>query len=130
MPLRQLLLMPGGERVMSVMPSYLGGLEAVGVKVVAAFPANFGTEYDTHQGVVLYFDTERGLLRAIVDATSITAIRTAAVSGPRHRPAREAGRRRPRDHRVPAPAHTRLEAMRVVRPVRRVRVFSLPARER
>ena len=53
MPLRTMLVMPGGERVMGLMPSYLGGLEAVGVKVVAAFPANFGTEYDTHQGVVL-----------------------------------------------------------------------------
>ena len=81
MPLRSYLALPGGDAVMGLMPSYMGGLEAVGVKVVAAFPANFGTEYDTHQGVVLFFDTERGLLRAIVDATSITAIRTAAVSG-------------------------------------------------
>ena len=66
---------------------------------IAAFPANFGSEYDTHQGVVLVFDTERGLLRAIVDATSITAIRTAAVSGRGHRPAGAARRRRPGHHR-------------------------------
>ena len=84
---------------MGLMPSYLGGLEAVGVKVIAAFPANFGSEYDTHQGVVLFFDTERGLLRAIVDATSITAIRTAAVSGLVTDLLAQAGRRRPRDHR-------------------------------
>jgi len=45
MPLRQMLVMPGGDRVMGLMPSYVGGLEAVGVKVVAAFPANFDTEY-------------------------------------------------------------------------------------
>ena len=57
MPLRSLLGLPGGDAVMGLMPSYLGGLEAVGVKVIAAFPANFGTEYDTHQGVVLFFDT-------------------------------------------------------------------------
>ena len=81
MPLRSYLALPGGDAVMGLMPSFVGGLEAVGVKVVAAFPANFGTEFDTHQGVVLFFDTQRGLLRAIVDATSITAIRTAAVSG-------------------------------------------------
>ena len=81
MPLRSYLAIPGSDAVMGLMPSYVGGLEAVGVKVIAAFPANFGSEYDTHQGVVLFFDTERGLLRAIVDATSITAIRTAAVSG-------------------------------------------------
>ena len=82
MPLRSMVALPGGERVLGLMPSYLGGLGALGVKVIAAFPAaNFGSEYDSHQGVVLVFDDERGLLRAIVDATSITAIRTAAVSG-------------------------------------------------
>jgi len=126
LPLRSMLVMPGGERVMGLMPSYLGGLGAVGVKVVAAFPANFGTEYDTHQGVVLVFDTERGLLRAIVDATSITAIRTAAVSAVATdllaRP--DAG-----DLAIigaGTQAHTHLQAMRCVRPVRRVRVYSLP----
>ena len=127
MPLRTMLALPGGDRVLGLMPSYLGGLEAVGVKAVAAFPANFGTEYDTHQGVVLCFDTERGLLHAIVDATSITAIRTAAVSGLvtdlLARP--DAG-----DLAIigaGTQAHTHLQAMRAVRPVRRVRVFSVPA---
>jgi len=61
MPLRSMLTLPRGDAVMGLMPSYLGGIEAVGVKVAAAFPANFGTEYDTHQGVVLYIDTEREL---------------------------------------------------------------------
>jgi len=128
MPLRSYLAIPGGDAVMGLMPSYMGGLESVGVKVVAAFPANFGTEYDTHQGVVLFFDTERGLLRAIVDATSITAIRTAAVSGlvtdllanP------DAG-----DLAIigaGTQAHTHLQAMQAVRPVRRVRVYSVPAK--
>ena len=118
---------PRGDAVMGLMPSYMGGFEAVGVKVVAAFPANFGTEFDTHQGVVLFFDTERGLLRAIVDATAITAIRTAAVSGlvtdllanP------DAGDLAIIGAGTQAPTH--LQAMRAVRPVRRVRVHSVPA---
>jgi ornithine cyclodeaminase len=127
MPLRTMLPLPGGQRVVGLMPSYLGGIDAVGVKIVAAFPANFGSEYDTHQGVVLYFDTERGLLHAIVDATSITAIRTAAVSGLvtdlLARP--DAG-----DLAIigaGTQAHTHLQAMMAVRPVRRVRVYSAPA---
>ncbi len=127
MPLRSYLALPGGEAVMGLMPSYVGGLEAVGVKVIAAFPANFGTEYDTHQGVVLFFDAEHGLLRAIVDATSITAIRTAAVSGlatdllagPDAADLAIIG--------AGTQAHTHLQAMRAVRPVRRVRVYSVPA---
>ncbi len=127
MPLRSYLALPVGDAVMGLMPSYVGGLEAVGVKVIAAFPANFGSDFDTHQGVVLFFDTERGLLRAIVDATAITAIRTAAVSGlvtdllanP------DAG-----DLAIigaGTQATTHLQAMRAVRPVRRVRVYSVPA---
>ena len=121
MPLRQMMVMPGDDRVLGLMPSYLGGLQACGVKVIAAFAANFGSEYDTHQGVVLLFDTEHGLLRAIVDATSITAIRTAAVSGLvtglLARP--DAG-----DLAIigaGTQAHTHLQAMRAVRPVHRVR---------
>jgi len=127
LPLRTMMALPGGDRVMGLMPSYLGGLDAVGVKVIAVFPANFGTEYDTHQGVVLFFDTEQGLLRAIVDATSITAIRTAAVSG------LATDLLAPLDAGDLAiigagtQAHTHLQAMMAVRPVRRVRVYSVPA---
>lgn len=127
MPLRNYMGVPDSENVMGVMPSYMGGLGAVGLKVITAFPGNFGTEWDTHQGVVLLFDTQNGLLRAIVDATSITAIRTAAVSGlvtdllagP------DAG-----DLAIigaGTQAHTHLQAMRAVRPIRRVRVYSVPA---
>jgi ornithine cyclodeaminase len=127
MPLRQMIPLPGGDRVLGLMPSYLGGLEAVGVKVIAAFPANFGTEYDTHQGVVLYFDTERGLLRAIVDATSITAIRTAAVSGLATDLLARADAGDLAIIGAGTQAHTHLQAMMAVRPPRRVRVYSVPA---
>jgi ornithine cyclodeaminase len=127
MPLRSYLALPQGDAVMGLMPSYVAGLGAVGVKVIAAFPANFGTQFDTHQGVVLFFDTERGLLRAIVDATAITAIRTAAVSGLvtdlLAKP--DAG-----DLAIigaGTQATTHLQAMQAVRPIRRVRVFSVPA---
>ena len=127
MPLRSTVSIPGGDRVLALLPSYVGALGAVGVKAVAAFPENYGTEFDTHQGVVLYFETEHGLLRAIVDATSVTALRTAAVSGVATdllaRP--DAG-----DLALigaGTQAHTHLHAMGAVRTLRRVRVFSVPA---
>ena len=81
LPLRTMLLLPDQESLMGLMPSYLGGIESVGVKIIAAFPKNRGTEYDSHQGIVVLFDTDHGLLQAIVDATVVTAIRTGAVSG-------------------------------------------------
>ena len=48
----------------------------MGVKAISVFPNNHGTEYDVHQGAVLLFDAQHGRLQAIVDATSITAIRS------------------------------------------------------
>jgi ornithine cyclodeaminase/alanine dehydrogenase-like protein (mu-crystallin family) len=126
LPLRTMMLLPGRQNLMGLMPSYLGGISSVGVKVICAFPSNQGTEYDSHQGVVLLFDSEHGLLRAIVDGTAVTAIRTAAVSGVATQLlAREdAG-----DLAIigaGTQASTHLAAMLAVRRVRRVRVYSDP----
>jgi alanine dehydrogenase len=126
MPLRTMMVLPNGQDLMGLMPSFLGGLRAMGVKAIAAFPSNAGTEFDTHVGVVLLFDAERGALQAVVDGTAITAIRTAAVSA-------AATRRLARPEAgdlaligAGTQARTHLEAMRCVRPIRRVRVYSLP----
>jgi ornithine cyclodeaminase len=126
LPLRTMLVLPDGQNLMGLMPSYMGSIQSVGVKIITAFPSNYGTEYDTHQGVVLLFDTQYGVLRAILDATSITAIRTAAASGAATRllSREDAG-----DLAIigaGTQAHTHLEAMLNVRNIRRVRVFSLP----
>ena len=131
LPLRTMLALPqdtpgGRPNVMGLMPAYLGGIHAMGVKVIAAFPTNYGTEYDSHQGVVLLFDAEHGLLRAIVDGTAVTAIRTAAVSG---LATRVLARPDAGDLAIigaGTQARTHLEAMLLVRQIRRVRVFSLP----
>lgn len=127
LPLRTMMVLPGGDNLMGLMPSYLANIESLGVKVIAAFPSNFGSEYDTHMGVVILFDAKNGVLRAILDGTSITAIRTAAVSGVATRllAREEAG-----DLALigsGTQAHTHLEAMKCVRTLRRVRVYSLPS---
>ena len=80
-PLRSMLKLPDGSGLLGMMPAYLGAPRNVGIKVVTVTPGNHGTEYDAHQGAVLLFETEHGRLLAVIDATSITAIRTAAVSG-------------------------------------------------
>ncbi len=128
LPLRTMMILPDGQNLMGLMPSYLGGASSasMGVKVIAAFPGNYGTEYDSHQGVVLLFDGRRGLLQAIVDGTAVTAIRTAAVSAV----ATKLLARPDADDLAiigaGTQARTHLEAMLCVRPIRRVRVFSLP----
>ena len=127
LPLRMMMLLPGDTgNLMGLMPSYLGGIQSVGVKVIAAFPTNHGTEYDTHLGVVILFDAEYGLLRAIVDGTAVTAIRTAAVSGVATRLLARPDAGDLAIIGAGTQARTHLEAMLAVRPIRRVRVFSLP----
>jgi len=124
LPLRQVVRLPDGRGVLGAMPAYVGPLGVVGLKAITVFPGNHGTELDSHQGAVLLFEAGRGRLLAVMDATSITAIRTAAVSGVATRLlAREdAGDLAILGTGVQAGTH--LEAMGLVRPLRRVRVFS------
>ena len=124
LPLRTILWLPEKVGGLGLMPAALLPDRVVGLKAITFFPGNEGTELDTHQGAVLLFEAERGRLLAVIDATSITAIRTAAVSGVATRAlAREdAG-----DLAIlgsGTQARTHLEAMRAARPIRRVRVAS------
>ena len=80
-PLRPILWLPDKTGALGMMPSFLGNADALGLKVVTVFQGNHGTRYDSHQGAVLLFEAKHGRLLSIMDATSITAIRTAAVSG-------------------------------------------------
>ena len=81
LPLRQIMWLDDRVGALGVMPSHWESVGKIGLKAVTFFPGNEGTEHDTHQGAVLLYETRRGRLVAMVDATSITAIRTAAVSG-------------------------------------------------
>src|SRR3954468_25097890 len=78
-PLRSSFELPGSENRCWLMPAYAGSPAALGVKVLTAFHGNTGTSFDAHQGAVLLFG-EHGELLALIDATAITATRTAAVS--------------------------------------------------
>jgi ornithine cyclodeaminase len=124
LPLRSMVWLPDRSGLLGLMPAYLGSPRTLGLKVVSVMPGNHGTEYDSHQGVVLLFDIAHGSLLTVIDATSITAIRTAAVSGAATRLlAREdAGDLAILGSGVQARTH--LEAMSAVRPLRRVRVWS------
>src|SRR5687767_9146847 len=81
-PLRTIVRPPNAAGVMGLMPSYVGGDDAAyGLKTVCVFPGNPAKGKDAHQGAVLLFSAETGELRALMNASAITAIRTAAVSG-------------------------------------------------
>jgi ornithine cyclodeaminase/alanine dehydrogenase-like protein (mu-crystallin family) len=123
MPLRGMAGMPEQAGLLAWMPSLLPGSDVMGIKVISVFP-NEGTELESHQGAVLLFETKRGQLLAIVDASEVTAIRTAAVSGVATRllAPQEAD-----DLAIlgsGTQARTHLQAMTAVRDIHRVRVWS------
>ncbi|MGE5274919.1 MAG: ornithine cyclodeaminase family protein [Verrucomicrobiota bacterium] len=82
MPLRLIAFPPGESSGIGLMPAYRGGTEAAySLKTICLFPDNPARGLDPHQGTVTLFSGETGELRALMNASAITAIRTAAVSG-------------------------------------------------
>lgn len=122
LPLRQVLRLHGGRDAFAVMPAVLGS--AIGAKVITVFPGNDATAYESHMGVVLYFDDTHGRLLAIIDASSVTAIRTAAVSGLATRLLARPDASDLAMLGAGIQAMTHLEAMIAVRPITRVKVWS------
>lgn len=129
-PLRQGVRLPDGLGIIGTMPGYLPQPRALGLKAVAVFPGNHGTEYDSHQGVVLLFDVENGTPMAVLDASEITAVRTAAATGVA---TKLLAREDAHDLAIVGSgvqAGTHLEAMCVVRDIEKVRVYSPTAANR
>lgn len=81
-PLRTIMKPPGAAGVMGLMPSYVAGDRAAfGLKAICVLPGNPAKGLDAHQGAVLLFSADTGELMAMINASAITAIRTAAASG-------------------------------------------------
>ncbi len=125
MPLRTVFRPEGQDTLIGLMPAHRAGESPLySLKTVCVFPDNPKRGLDAHQGTVTLFDGETGEVRALMNASAVTAIRTAAVSAVATRLlAREdvhtlgilgAG--------VQARSH--LEAMRTVRGFERVLVYS------
>ncbi len=123
-PLRNIMWLPDKSGLIGMMPAYLEDAGVMGLKAISVFPGNYATEYDSHQGTVMLFETSNGRLLAMMDAGKITAVRTAAVSGVATRllAAANAETLAILGSGVQAAAH--LEAMRAARNIKRVRVWS------
>jgi ornithine cyclodeaminase/alanine dehydrogenase-like protein (mu-crystallin family) len=80
-PLRTVIRPPGAAGLMALMPSFLAGEDpAYGLKAICIFPGNPALGQDAHQGGVLLSSARTGELLAVVNASALTEIRTAAVS--------------------------------------------------
>ncbi|HYT81719.1 MAG TPA: ornithine cyclodeaminase family protein [Actinomycetota bacterium] len=124
MPLRGMARLPDQAGLLAWMPSILPTAGVMGIKVISVFPGNEGTELESHQGGVLLFEAERGRLLAVIDASEVTAIRTAAVSGVATRLLARADAGDLAILGSGTQARTNLEAMLAVRDIERVRVWS------
>jgi ornithine cyclodeaminase len=81
MPLRTMVPFEGAAGFMGLMPAWRGGSDPVfALKSLAVMPGNPARGLDSHQGTVTLFDGQVGVPRAILDASAVTAVRTAAVS--------------------------------------------------
>ena len=80
-PLRSIFRPPKVKGVMAMMPAFRAGESPMfGLKAICVFPENAALGKDAHQGGVMLFDGTTGELLALINASAITAIRTAAVS--------------------------------------------------
>jgi ornithine cyclodeaminase/alanine dehydrogenase-like protein (mu-crystallin family) len=125
LPLRSVLRPADARGLMALMPAYRGGEESVfGLKAICVFPENPRLGKDAHQGFVMLFSGETGEPLALMNASAITAIRTAAVSA---LATRLLARENACDLAIigtGVQARTHLAAISCVRPLKRVRVVS------
>lgn len=80
LPLRSLMRLPNGLGALGVMPGAIAQPERFGMKLISLFPGNAGTGRSSHMGLYVLYESRHGEPLAILEAGSITAIRTAAAS--------------------------------------------------
>ena len=122
-PLRQ-AIPRGPEDKFGVMPGALGGDKAYGAKLLSLFPRNPDRGLSSHAGVMLVFDRETGLPKACLDASVLTALRTAAASAVATRWLARPDARRLAIIGAGEEAESHLIAMRAVRPLDKIAVWS------
>ncbi len=80
-PLRSVARPPDAAGLLGLMPAYRGGESpAYALKEIVVTPDNPTRGLDAHQGAVLLHDGGTGQLVAVLNASPVTEIRTAAVS--------------------------------------------------
>ncbi len=124
-PLRPVTRPDGADSLMGLMPAYRGGERpAWSLKEIVIAPGNPARGLDAHQGAVLLHDGETGQLLALLNASAITEIRTAAVSAVATRALARPGARVVAILGGGVQARSHAEAMRAVIPAAEIRTWT------
>jgi ornithine cyclodeaminase len=67
------------KNILGMMPAYFED-GYFGAKILSVYPFNSKEGYPSHQGAILLFEGKHGRMCAVVDAMSVTKLRTGAVS--------------------------------------------------
>jgi len=120
--------LPEYQAMFGIKSGHLGGLGessgGLGLKAGGYWQGNAERGLPSHQSLMLMFDPETGTPRALVAANAITSLRTGAAGGVA---ARHLAREGPSTVAVIGAgdqARMQVEALRLVRPLREVRVWS------
>jgi ornithine cyclodeaminase len=79
-PVRTSLLVGAERAYLGLMPAHIPSQAALGTKLVSVFNSNHTRGLPSHFATILLFDDTTGTLRAVMDGSHITEVRTAAVS--------------------------------------------------
>lgn len=124
-PLRSVVRPPEAAGFFGLMPAHRGGERpAFALKALTIVPDNPARGLDSHQGAVLLSNGETGELEAVLDASAITAIRTAAVSAVATRALARDDARELAIIGAGVQARAHIEAVAVVRELERARIWS------
>jgi ornithine cyclodeaminase/alanine dehydrogenase-like protein (mu-crystallin family) len=124
-PLRSVVKPPSEDTFIGLMPAHRGGgAPLYSLKTVCVMPDNPKRGLDAHQGTVTLFDGETGETRAIMNASAITAIRTAAVSAVATKLLAREDARELGILGAGVQARSHLEALRLVRDFDRIRIYA------
>lgn len=81
MPARSTIMLPKYNGSISFMPSYLTESNAQATKIISIYPDNPAKGLPTTVAWIIVNDPETGMIKAFMDATYLTAMRTGAVTG-------------------------------------------------
>jgi ornithine cyclodeaminase/alanine dehydrogenase-like protein (mu-crystallin family) len=151
MPLRSIMAPPGAAGFMGLMPGWRGARvpdeqpspeqetasteqalpeppppdKAVfSLKAICLIPGNPARGLDAHQGIVALFDGESGVPTAILDASAVTEIRTAAVTAVATRELARQDARALAILGAGVQARSHLKALLNIRPFDHVRIYA------